>query len=235
MIGFKRLLDIRVLLVLSVLWSSPFLAAAADPAFVGMQIQGVSQPVANALGLEKPMGVLVRDVALGGPSDKAGFRRGDLIVRFNGQDVESFEGLVGLVKKLEANAQVPVTIMRRGRTSELTLTTGGWPDGWRIAKGAFAVVPEVGLTVAAITEKARGTFNLRWGTVGLVASIVDPDKAASRVLRRGEVIRQVNQQDVWMPNQFMTAFRDAQKAGKTSLLLLVEGRSGFRFTLMPLE
>ena len=229
---FRLGLGFFAAVILSVAFGPAF---AGAPAFVGMQIQGMSQAVADTLGLDSAKGVMVRDVALGGPSDMAGFRRGDIIVRFNGNEVESFEALVGMVGKLEAGATVPVKVLRRGRTLDLTLDTGDWPDGWKIQKGAFAVIPEVGLTVAAITEKVRGTFNLRWGTVGVVASMVDPDMAAARVLRRGEVVRQVNQIPVWMPDQFLAEVRKAQKAEKGSVLLLVEGRNGYRFTLMPLQ
>ena len=59
------------------------LPAAAESGFTGMQIQGMSEKIAKALGRKAADGVLVRDVALGGPADRAGIHRGDLIFNAN--------------------------------------------------------------------------------------------------------------------------------------------------------
>ena len=56
---------------------------AAEFGFSGMHVQGVNLSIAKALGMSKPRGVLVRDVALGGPANKAGIQRGDLILNFD--------------------------------------------------------------------------------------------------------------------------------------------------------
>ena len=76
-----------------------FLAVAAkpvsaEPGFLGMQVQGMSPKIAKALGLKSADGVLVRDVVLGGAADKAGFKRGDLILEFNGKKIDSFATMV---------------------------------------------------------------------------------------------------------------------------------------------
>lgn len=232
--GFRFRFQIRLLLVFAVLvCTTP--TRADEAAFIGMQIQGVSEGVAQAIGLDHAHGVLIRDVALGGPAAAAGFQRGDLIVTFAGKPVETFDGLVAVVKGLKAGAAVEAEVQRRGLSVRLTLTTGGWPEAWRITRGGFANLPDVGLTVAAITEKVRGTFDLRWGTVGLVVSMVDQGKPASRAVRRGDVILQVNQVDVWKPDQFMAAVQQAKRQKRDSLLLLVEGAEGFRFTLLSLK
>lgn len=109
---------------------SPGIAA---PAFVGMQIQGVNAEIANALGRSNTKGVLMRDIALGGPADAAGFQRGDLILRFGDQEIENFDEMPRLVGAARAEAQVPVTVLRRGSESSINLKTGQWtePGGWR--------------------------------------------------------------------------------------------------------
>jgi serine protease Do len=73
-----------------------------EPGFVGMQVQGMSDEIAAVLGLPQAHGVLVRDVALGGPSDRAGFRRGDLIVEFDGRPIDSFETMLKVVGETKA-------------------------------------------------------------------------------------------------------------------------------------
>ena len=209
--------------------------AAAEAAFVGMQVQGITPVVAAALGLERESGVLVRDVALGGPSAEAGFRRGDLIVRFAGRNVDTFEALVAVVTGLKAGQSVKATVLRRGAKVELTMKTGVWHPSWRISNGAFATLPAVGLTLASLTEKTRDVFSLRWGSTGVVITLIDPGKSTGMDLQRGELILQVNQESVWMPAQVLAKYREAKEKELTKILLLVEGTSGYRFSLLPIR
>ncbi len=68
--------------------------AVAESGFSGMHVQGMSLNIAKALGRKTADGVLVRDVALGGPADQAGIKRGDLIVEYAGQKIDTFKRLV---------------------------------------------------------------------------------------------------------------------------------------------
>ena len=213
----------------------PATAQSGEAAFIGMHVQGMPPDASAALGLESPNGVLVRDVALGGPSAKAKFMRGDLIVRFAGHDIDTFDKLLSVVGGLEAGQKVKATVLRAGTKVDLTLETGKWPDGWRIAKGGFGSIPEVGLTVASLTAKVRKTFGLRWGSNGVVISLVNKEKSKDMDLRRGELIVLVNQDNVWQPRQLMAKFKEAKKNGAKHLLLLVEGVNGFRFSLLPVR
>ena len=218
----------------------PAAAAAADKAaFVGMQIQGVEPVIAEALGLEQARGVLIRDVALSGPSDRAGFERGDLILEFAGKDIDTFKRLVSIVTRLKAGSKVPVTVLRRGKEIELTLETGSWPQGWRIGKDSFFTIPQVGVTLAAATQKVRKQFGLRWGSVGVVVTLVDQEKAKGTDLKRGELVVQIDQESVWTPRQVAAKYAEAKAKGRKTLLLLVEGsegiRNGFRFSLLPVR
>jgi serine protease Do len=218
--------------------------AAGEAPFVGMQIQGVSPEVAGALGLGGAAGVLVRDVALGGPADAAGFRRGDLIVEFAGKPVQSFEHLVALVGALAPGASADATVQREGGVrAKLSLKAGEWPDAWRDSPGKFAVLPDLGLTFSSITSQVRQQFGVRWGSTGVLVTLVDEAKvlAVGRPvdLKRGEIVVQVNQRPVWQPDQVLAAYAEARKAGRTTLLLLVEGeegsRNGFHFSLLPVK
>lgn len=217
----------------------PSPAAAGEAGFTGMQVQGITPEVASALGREKADGVLVRDVALNGPAGRAGVLRADLIVRFAGHDIDSFESLISAVGTIEAGQEVPVSVVRRGRVVELTLKAGKRPQSRNIAKGSFAAIPEAGLTLAALTAKVRRNFALRWSTVGVLVTLVEAEKAAGSDLLRGEVIVQVNQEDVWDPRQVAARLKEAREQGRASVLLLVEGhtgsRNGFRFSVLKVE
>jgi serine protease Do len=213
--------------------STVFNSATADPGFVGMEVQGLSPGVAAALGLKDAKGVLVRDVALGGPAAQAGVRRGDLIVKFGGQDIDTFERLVTVIRGTAAGRDLPVTVLRQGKPVDLTLKTGPWPEAWKIQTGAAATLPELGLTLAALTPQVRERMGVRWGAVGVIVTIVDDTKVKGMSLKRGELIHQVNQHDVWLPEQMVTRIKEAKTQGRKEVLLLVEGVNGFRYVLLP--
>lgn len=225
---------ILTLLAVAVL-VSPSRPAAAEPAFIGMQVQGLSAEAAAALGMEKAHGVLVRDVALGGPSAAAGFQRGDLIVRLDGKEIETFERLIEIVRTLVAGSEFKVIVLRRGETVDLTLETGKWPVAWQVNDKAFAAFPNIGLTVASMSDKLRRALAIRWGSTGVAVTLVDNSKGLPMDLKRGELILQVNQEPIWTPKQLDARYREAKKAGHRSLLLLVEGPAGFRFSLLPIR
>ncbi len=210
-------------------------SVTAEAAFVGMQVQGISKKVAAAFGIDKPEGVLVRDVALGGPADKSGIHRGDMIVAFAGVEIDTFEKLVVKVRELQAGDSVPITVIREGKSLELTMKTGKWTPAWKVKKGIFASIPSVGLTLTALTPKVRDRFAIRWGSTGVVITLIDPEKAAALDLQRGEIIHQVNQKPVWNPNELVKMYEQAKTNGKKSLLMLVEGANGFRFSILKVK
>lgn len=207
--------------------------AAADPGFIGLQIQGMPPEAAAALGLAKPEGVLVRDVAHAGPAALAGFRRGDLIVKFDGKKIDTFDQLVQAAQKIPSGKAVSVTVRRGQKTTDLTLKTDAWPDAWRVTTGAFANIPEIGSTIASLTPKIRETFNVPWGVVGVVVTLVDTTK--NRGLARGEIIVQVNQNDVWLPEQAVEIVGDAKRKKRPGVLMLIQNASGLFYRMVPIE
>ncbi|MCW9033865.1 MAG: PDZ domain-containing protein [Rhodospirillales bacterium] len=225
------------LLFLLTLTAAPVFSveAAGKGNFVGMQIQGMSKTLADALGLEAVIGVLVRDVALGGPADRAGFERGDLIVEFNNTKIEKFEQLTGAVKELTEGSKVNVKVLRGQKDVSLTLAPGSWPAAWKINKVAFSGIGGTGVTVSTLTNKVRKRFQLRWGATGVVVTLIDKERAPAMDLKRGDIITQVNQEPVWLPKRVEEIISEARKAKKEAVLLLVERMDGFRFVVFPLS
>lgn len=232
---FRIVLAAVAMTGLSVVSASAF---AGEPAFFGMQVQGMPPEAAEALDRGKEPGIMVRDVALDSPAGRAGVLRGDMILEFADERVETFDKLLGVVRRLEAGDAIDITVLRGGKTRELEMETTAWPAAWKIDKGEVAVIPNRGITLAALTKNVRDNFGLRWGTVGVVVSAMAAESAGTD-LRPGEVIVQVDQMDVWRPAQILAAIKSAREAGHKHLLLLVEGaegaRNGFRFSLLPVD
>lgn len=209
-------------------------ALADERGFLGMQVQGNSPKIAAAMGIDISTGVLVRDISVDGPASNAGVARGDIILSLHGVVLDTFERLVQVAGELRAGDEIDVVVLRLGEKIKLKMAVSGWPDGWQVAKSAFAAQPDLGLTFAALTPKLRGHLGIRWGSVGIVVSVFNESFAGVTSLRRGDVVVQVNQQRVWEPQQFLDAYAKAKEEGRPSLLLLVERTDGFKYILQPI-
>jgi S1-C subfamily serine protease len=212
-------------------------ASANEPGagFVGLQVQGINAAVSSALGLNDAKGVLVRDVAPGGPADLSGLRRGDLLLRLAGEEIDTFEKLLQVVNKTAPDQVIAASVLRAGKAVELKIKVGAWPQAWKIDRGATGHLPEAGLTMVALTPKMRDRFSVRWGSIGVLVTLVDESKAPGIGIKRGEVIQQVNQEDVWLPDHVINRYKQAKTAKRPHLLLLVEGPEGFRYVTLVIR
>ena len=232
----KRVLPILSLAILALIaiFATAPKPALAETGFIGLQVQGMSLQIAKALDLKSTDGVLVRDVVLGGASDKAGFKRCDLILKFDSKPIKDFNAMVKFAGATKPGQTVKVDIRRHGKPMTLSLILGKWSAPWLINKSDVASLPASGLTLASLTQKLRKGFGLRWGSIGIVVTLVDPDRTDIG-LRRGDLILQVNQKDAWLPDQFIAEYKAAKKAGRKELLLLIERVNGYRFMAFPVR
>ena len=209
--------------------------SSADFGFSGMQIVGIDAAVAKALKLPKPEGVMVTDVVLGGPADTARVRRGDLITHFDNKKIDTFNSLINIVTKTRPGQKVSVTVRRKGQNFQLSLTLGSKPASWSVEKKEVISFSKIGLTLASITPKIRKSFKIPWGTVGVLVTLIDQAVVDRMLLRPGDVIVQVNQSDVWRPNQIKNYYDEAKAGGRSHLLILIERTKGFHYMMLPVK
>ena len=221
-----RLYTIPALAVTALLSMTPC-AARAENSFVGMRVQGITPVIAQGLGIHPPRGVMVRDVATNGPADLAGIVSGDILIGFNGEDITDFDRLIALVSATGSNQSVPLQVWRNGKITDLTMKTTRWPKSWRVNKDTILSVAGTGLTLGTLTEERREVFKIRWGVTGLVITEVDATTISHRQgLRAGDVIRAVNQKEVWEPTQIKKAIIRARNRQLPVIVLLVEQPTG---------
>ena len=85
------------------------------------------------------------------------------------------------------------------------------PPSLKIDRDATGHLPEAGLTMVALTPKMRNCFPVRWGATGVLVTLIDEGKASGIGIKRGEVIRQVNQEDVWLPERVIARYKRAKR------------------------
>jgi membrane-associated protease RseP (regulator of RpoE activity) len=89
---------------------------------IAVAIGEVTKDVADSLGLPKAQGALVSSVESGGPADRAGVQPGDIILKFNGTNVETATDLPRMVGDSKPGAKATITIWRKGQQRELPIT-----------------------------------------------------------------------------------------------------------------
>ncbi len=95
---------------------------------IGVLIGEVTREVADAIGLPKAAGAAVSSVEPDGPADKAGVQPGDVIVKYDGKNVESSADLRRLVAGTAPGTKVQATVWRNGAARDLTVTVGEMPQ-----------------------------------------------------------------------------------------------------------
>ena len=210
-------------------------SAAGGPGFIGLEVQAIDKRTSESLGTKTTDGVMIRDVAVGQPGALAGFKRGDLVVRFGGTNIRKLDDLLSAVSKTKAGQTIATEIVRAGRKSTLMLTTGLRPESWNVTKGAIQSYGSAGFTVAALNPQNRTKFSTRWGATGLIVTQVDQAKPAAQVLQRGDLIVQVNLRDIWKPEQLSEAIKKTRDENRRDILLLVDNARGYRHLLLTVN
>ena len=167
--------------------------------FIGVQPDDLSKEVAEAIGLAKAEGSVMRLVTPGGPADKAGIEGGDVITKFDGKSVENTGELRRIIAGVKPGSKVQVQVFRRGAYQDLALTVAEMPSDSQASAGDddedapskeanATALTSLGLEVTELTEAQKKEFKLRGGL-----RVQSAEGPAARVgLKEGDLILTVN-------------------------------------------
>ncbi|MEZ5909578.1 MAG: Do family serine endopeptidase [Hyphomicrobiaceae bacterium] len=213
--------------------------------WLGVQIQAVTDEIAESLGLSEPTGALVGNITGDGPAAKAGLKTGDVIIRFDGKDVKRSRALPRLVAQTSIGKAVDVEILRKGKRMMLKVVLGrleddqsgpGKPDKAPPAtskQGAVSPIP--GLTLQLLTDDLRRKYSLEKSMEGVLVVGVQRQRQL-RDIKVGDVIVEVQQEKVTTFADITRVVDKFRKMGRTKVLLgLKDGKGDFRFVAVPLR
>jgi serine protease Do len=201
--------------------------------WIGVQIQPVTQDIADSLGLKKAEGALVAEPQANSPAVKAGIAAGDVITSVDGKPVKDARDLARRIGALAPKTSVKLTVLRDGSEKSLTLTLGEMPD----TKEARATTDDdgaglggkLGLSLAPASRVAGA------GAEGVVVTGVDSSGvAADHGFSTGDVILEVAGKSVSTPTDVRSVITAARTEGKRTVLVRVKKGDNTRFVALPL-
>ena len=206
--------------------------------WIGVQIQPVTQDIADSMGLNQAEGALVADPQKDGPAAKAGVEAGDVITAVNGQSVKDARELARIISGFAPGSTAKLDVLHKGQGKVVSLTLGQLPnprearadieaDGQGSTDGTD--VTRLGLTVAP-AGKVDGA-----GKEGVVVTKVEPKSAAAdRGLKKGDVILEVAGKSVTDPSDVREAIDAARTDKKRSVLMRLRSGDLSHYVAVPL-
>ena len=213
--------------------------------WIGVNVQDLTDDIAEGLLAEGTRGALVQDVSAGGPSASSGLRRGDIIVKFDGKDVPDDRVMQRFVIETQAGRIVPVNVLRHGKPLTLNIKVASREEHEHTVVAQERAEPKqtlrtqpssLGLKLSTLTPEMRAKFRVPSALDGLVVVAVDRGTSASdNDIRPGDIIVEVGQEPV-KTAQDLNAKIDIAKRAQRKVVLLTLSRAGalsFRALKLP--
>jgi serine protease Do len=201
--------------------------------YLGIIPQDITPSMAKALGVERTEGALVGDVTPNSPASKGGLQKGDIITSIEGTPVTGANALRLKVGTMDPGAKVNMKVLRDGKTMDLAVTLGSFPDAERASNDVRRGGNEEnnaleGVRVENLTADVAQELKLGPSTKGVLVDSVDSgSRAAEAGLQRGDVIQQVNRKPVANVNEFRQAMNGTTKDKPVLLLVNRQGNTLF--------
>ncbi len=208
--------------------------------YIGVALQSLNEgDVAEALGLDRNRGELIRSVTPDGPAARAGVEQGDVVLTVAGQPVTPDQTLAYLVSQQPIGSRIPLEIIRNGQRrnvtvqiaerpndQELARLNGLEPEGEESAEGTGPTRPadarSLGMTLQTLTPELARQGGLRGQVSGVVITQIDPNSdAAQKGLRAGDIILSVDRRATPNPAAVAEAITAARTARRTRVLMVV--------------
>ena len=196
--------------------------------FLGVTLQPIDAELAACYKLNKIYGALITDVVKGSPADKAGLKQEDVIVAYNGKEVDSLSTFRNAISLMSPNSRVVLKIVREGKFLEVPVMIAQAPK-----EEGVSSLQRVGIRVQNLTAEHAKKLGISPETKGVIIVSVEPGStAAASGIAPGQLILAVNRQRVSSVDELNAVLKDS---GNDSILLMVSQGEVIRFVALKPE
>ncbi|MGC9044920.1 DegQ family serine endoprotease [Thermodesulfovibrio sp. 3462-1] len=161
--------------------------------WLGVTVQDIDPEMAKMAKLKELKGAVVTDVDEGSPAEKAGLMRKDIIISFDGKEVEDSAHLRNMVVSSPPGKTVQMEIIRNGKHYTITATIGELPSEKQLSQTDNVLA---GIHVDNLTDKIRNELNIPKKIKGVVVVSIEPGCPAEGILSQGDVIIEINNEKI---------------------------------------
>lgn len=204
--------------------------------WLGVTIQELTPELSQKFGLKITKGALVGDIAKGSPAEKAGIKRGDILLEFNGKKVKDVGNLRNMVAQSKVDSEVSLTVLRGDKEYLFKVVIAELPKdiAEMVPGGALedsAIDGLDGLNVIDLTKEITRQLGLHKDEKGVVVVKVEPGSAAEEAgIRKGDVIQEIDRKKIEGLNNY-NKIVSGIKSGDTVLLFINRGGKKFYVTI----
>jgi serine protease Do len=168
--------------------------------WLGVTVQDIDTEMAKSLQMKELKGAVITDVHEGSPAEKAGLMQKDIIISFDGKEVEDSAHLRNLVVSTPPGKTVKLEIIRNGKVYSITTTIGELPAEQKVSLSESVLA---GIQVEELTTRLRNQLNIPKRINGVVVTSIDPDSPAEGLLTKGDLIIEINNQKITNVKDFL--------------------------------
>ncbi len=191
--------------------------------WLGVSIQPVTPDLAKQFEIKDDKGALVADVVEEGPAEKAGIQRGDVVVEFDGKEVNDPSSLRNSVAGTPPGKKVTVKIMRDGKMQTVDVAIAELPADLQKLRGGFDNLLK-GVAVQGLTPELKKNLDVPKRITGVVVTDIDEGSPAAGLLLTNDVIIEVNRKRIGSSKDY-EAVVSKIKSGQDVLLLVFRNGS----------
>ena len=196
--------------------------------WLGVLIQEVNRDLAESFGLKRPRGALVAEVMEGSPAQQAGLQSGDIVLAYDGEDVQLSSDLPPMVGRTPIGETAQLTVLRGGEEIELDVEIGKLPEqgGEKEAapadsSGDSSSAP-LGMLVEPIPAELADSLGVDGG---VVVSDIARGPAFEAGIRPRDVITEINREKVTSVEEFREVIEALPKDRAVSVRVVRQGRA----------
>jgi serine protease Do len=206
--------------------------------YLGVNIQLITEDIAEGMGLASVDGALVAEVSKGSPAEDAGFLSGDVILEVDGKKAKDFRQVTRLVGALSPGQKVGFKVVRDGKKKTIKAKIGKREADVLASaeERETADTTALGLRLGELTADAVRALNADENLEGVLITQVSPvSEAAQKGLRPGDVILKVAGTNVRTPSDVASALAKSKSGGSKSAVFFVQTRAARRFVALNLD